>query len=506
MPATTPAVKPVVDPVIPAGAKDSSVLPEIHIEPVSSPSVEEPAPATAAPASLQSPEVMTDVAGQPAQAPQTYTSAFDAPKPESAADAHSVLDTKAPDSNIPSDLRIQLPADELRGQNPTQKAAPAIVAEPPPATKKKAALNLNFNVENASNSFMAKLNYLHVSLEERVLFARQLSVGVKAGLSMQDSLMLLRSQTKSPSMKKILSAIVHDTANGMYLSASLENYKNIFGQLFINIVRVGEQTGTLIENLNYLAEELKKKQELVSRVRGALIYPAVIMVATIGIVVTLIVGVFPKILPVFTSLNIKLPLTTRILIATTHILTTYTLWIGLGLVALIITFILLSRQEWFKNFFDHALLRLPILSSIAMKVNLVNITRVLGLLLKSGVQIIEAVNITADALDNRFYRYELKVAGETLRRGEFFSVHLAKNTMLFPPIFTNMIQVGENTGNLSENLAYLASYYEEDVDNFLKNLNSIIEPVLLLFMGLLVGFMALSVITPIYQISQTLTR
>lgn len=347
--------------------------------------------------------------------------------------------------------------------------------------------------------------FMSVPLEERVLFARQLSVGIKAGLSMQDSLHLLLSQTKSQSMKKILNDLLRDTANGMYLSASLEQYTQIFGQLFINIVRVGEQSGTLTENLVYLAEELKKKHELVSRVRGALIYPGVILFATIGIVVTLMVAVFPKILPVFSSLNIKLPLSTKILIATTNFMTTHTFGLIIGILAFFIGIYFLSRQEWFKNFFDHALMRIPVFGTMAMKVNLVNISRVLGLLLKSGVQIIEAVNITASALDNRYYRFELRTAGETLRRGDFFSVHLAKNTQLFPPIFTNMIQVGENTGNLSENLAYLATYYEEDVDNFLRNLNSIIEPVLLLFMGLLVGFMALSVITPIYQISQTLT-
>ncbi len=352
---------------------------------------------------------------------------------------------------------------------------------------------------------LSGMSFLRVSLEERVLFARQLSVGIKAGLSMQDSLQLLVSQTKSASLKKILKTLLDDTANGMYLSTSLDKYAQIFGQLFINIVRVGEQSGTLIENLTYLAEELKKKHELVSRVRGALIYPGVILFATIGIVVTLMVAVFPKILPVFAGLNIKLPLSTRILIASTNFLTTYTFWLIIGVLVFLVAIYFVARQEWFKNFFDHAIMHVPVFGSMVMKINLVNIARVLGLLLKSGSQIIEAVNITASALDNRYYRRELKTAGETLRRGDFFSVYLGKNPNLFPPIFTNMIHVGENTGNLSENLVYLATYYEEDVDNFLKNLNSIIEPVLLLFMGLLVGFMALSVITPIYSISQSLT-
>lgn len=404
-------------------------------------------------------------------------------------------------------------AEELQPQPQQTAAAPPPAAPMPdevkqpigavaaaigvPAQKKK---GFNFGI------LLSKLSFIHVSLEERVLFARQLAIGIKAGLSMQDSLKLLHIQTRSKSMKTIISSIIADTQNGMYLADSLEKYKEVFGQLFINIVRVGEQSGTLTENLVYLAEELKKKQQLISRVRGAMIYPAVIMFATVGIVVTLMVAVFPKIIPVFSSLRITLPTSTKILIATTNLVTGYWLWLALGFFALAIAFYVMIKQVWFKEFFDHAITRVPLFKAIVVKVNLVNIARVLGLLLKSGVQIIEAVNITANALDNHYYREELKNAGEMLRRGEFFSVYLSKNQHLFPPIFTNMIQVGENTGNLSENLSYLAGYYEEDVDNFLKNLNSIIEPVLLLTMGLIVGFMALSVITPIYQISSTLTR
>jgi type IV pilus assembly protein PilC len=348
--------------------------------------------------------------------------------------------------------------------------------------------------------------FLSVPLQERVLFARHLSVGIKAGMSLQDSLKLIQAQTKSKAFIKILDTIIADTANGMFLSASMQKYEGIFGQLFINIVRVGEQSGTLTENLSYLAKELKKKQELRSKVRGALIYPAVIFCATIGIVATLMIAVFPKILPVFANLKIKLPLTTRILIATTDFMTSYTGWIIFSVFAVIVLFVILSKYEWFKHGWHHVLLRIPVVGKIAVKVNMASVSRILGLLLKSGTQVIEAVNITADALDNRVYRHELRTAGETLRRGEFFSIYLAKEPKLFPPIFTNMIQVGENTGNLTDNLDYLSTFYEEDVDEVLKNLNSIIEPFLLLFMGLLVGFMALSVVTPIYSISQSLSR
>lgn len=360
--------------------------------------------------------------------------------------------------------------------------------------------------EENSVSFQEKFEklFMHIGLQEKVLFARHLSVGIKSGMSLQDSLRLVEKQTKSGSFKKILNVLMDDTSNGMYLSASMDKYGGVFGQLFVNIVRVGETSGTLTENLTYLAVELKKKQELRSKIRGALIYPAVVFCATIGIVLTLMIGVFPKILPVFSSMKVALPITTRILIAVSKFMTEYTFWLIGGIFAFIIFMSIISRYEWFKHAWDHFLMKLPIIKGIALKVNAASIARVLGLLLKSGVRIIEAVNITADALDNRVYRHELRTAGETLRRGDFFSIYLSKSPDLFPPIFTNMIQVGENTGNLTENLEYLSQFYEEDVDEVLKNLNSIIEPFLLLFMGALVGFIALSVITPIYSISQSL--
>ena len=347
--------------------------------------------------------------------------------------------------------------------------------------------------------------FLRVSLQERVLFARHLAVGIKAGMTLQDSLRLILRQSKSSAMKKILNQIIEDTSAGMYLSASMQRFQGVFGQLFINIVNVGETSGTLSENLSYLAQEMKKAKDLRSKVKGAMIYPMVILVATLGIVGGLMIGIFPKILPVFANLKVELPITTKILIAVSNFVTAYTLWIVLAIIFSILAVWVVSHYEWYKRAWHFMLLRLPIIGKIVVKVNISNITRIMGLLLNSGVQVIEAVNITATALENRMYRRELKTAAETLRRGEFFSIYLAKNERMFPIIVVNMIQVGENTGNLVDNLQYLSEFYEQEVDEVLKNMSSIIEPFLLLFMGLLVGFIALSVITPIYQISESLT-
>jgi len=346
---------------------------------------------------------------------------------------------------------------------------------------------------------------MRISLQEKVLFARHMAVGLKSGMTMQKSLQMIMDQSRTKTFKKILQKFIDDTNNGMFLSDSMENYKSIFGELFINIVRVGEQSGTLIENLNYLASELKKKKELKSKVKGALIYPMIILLATVGIVATLMIGVFPKILPVFSNLNIDLPLTTRILIVVSAFMTNYTFL----LIALIFAFIAfiwwISHYDFYKKIWHTTILHLPVIGKIAVKVNVTTFSRVLGLLLSSGVQIIEAVNITASTMDNYVYRRELGRGGNELSKGDFLSKYLKTKPRYFPITLVNMVEVGENTGNLTTNLQYLSEFYESEVDEVLKNLSAIIEPILLLVMGLLVGFIALSVITPIYQISQSLT-
>ena len=348
--------------------------------------------------------------------------------------------------------------------------------------------------------------FVRLSLNDKMLFIKHLSIAIRSGMTLLSGIQMIRSQTKSGSLKKILDVLLVDIDNGMFLSTSLEKFHGVFGDLFINIVRVGEASGTLTENLNYLAEELKKREELRKKVRGALIYPAVIMAATFGIAGAMIVFVFPKILPVFSSLRVELPITTRMLIALADFMTNNGILMALGIVFFFAGIWLLIKIPTIKFVLHRTLLVLPIFGKVATSVNMANTARTLGLLLKSGIKIVEAVGITADTTANLVYKREIKGAAELVKTGEYFSGYLMKHPNLFPSIMVNMISVGENTGNLSENLEYLAEYYEGEVDDFVRNLSSIIEPVLLLLMGLIVGFIAISIISPIYSITQSLTR
>jgi len=353
-------------------------------------------------------------------------------------------------------------------------------------------------------SLFARL-FGRLPIQAEINFARHLSIVVKAGLPVFEGLKILHRQAESKRFKKILEAIIVDVNNGQSLADSLEFQGNAFSKFFVNVVRVGEASGTLSENLRYLADELAKNRALRSKIKSAMIYPMVILVATIGIVSGLIFFIFPKILPIFSNLKATLPITTRILIAVSAFLTTQWFWV-LGGVLLFIVFVrLLFLIEGVRYLFQKILLYIPVVSSLVVSINVINFARVMGLLLKSGIRIVEGLRITSGTSPNLVYHRALAVTAEAVERGEPMGQYLTVQSRLFPVLFSSMVEIGENTGNLQENLEYLADYYTEELDIAVKNLTTLIEPLLLLFMGGLVGFVALSIITPIYSITQSLT-
>lgn len=339
-----------------------------------------------------------------------------------------------------------------------------------------------------------------------MIFARNLEVMIRSGMQLLPSLEILRKQTKSKTFGAILEQLIADTKNGHFLSVGLERYRSIFGDFFINLVRIGESSGTLSENLQYLAEELKKKDELQKKIRGAMVYPMFIMFATAGITAILTFVIFPKILPVLTSIKVELPLTTRIFIKISNFLFNYGLYAAGGLILLIIGFILLLRVEKFKLGWHFFILKIPAVDETIKTVNMINFSRTLGLLLKSGIKIVEALEITASTLGNLVYRKEVFHIADGVKKGDQISKYFLERQDLFSPIFTQMIIVGENTGKLDESVLFLSNFYESELDEATKSLSNFLEPIMLLVMGAIVAFVALAIITPIYKITQTLGR
>ncbi len=339
-----------------------------------------------------------------------------------------------------------------------------------------------------------------------MLFSRHMEVMIKSGMQILQSLEILKKQTKSRSFNRVLDQLIADVKNGHFLSASLERYRNVFGDFFINLVRVGETSGTLSENLQYLTEELKKKDELNKKITGAMVYPIVILVATLGITGLMTFVIFPKILPILNSINVKLPAVTVAFIAVSSFLIKYGILVFAGLVGLTIGFWLSLRIPAFRFGWHKFLLAIPYVGTMIQTVNIVSFSRTVGLLLKAGIRIVEALEITGSTMTNLVYKKEIKEVAEGVRKGDQMSKYFMERPHVFPAIFSQMVVVGENTGKLDESVLFLADFYESELDEATKAMSNFLEPVMLLVMGLIVTFVALAIITPIYQITQTLGK
>ncbi|OGI62821.1 hypothetical protein A2643_03895 [Candidatus Nomurabacteria bacterium RIFCSPHIGHO2_01_FULL_39_220] len=344
-----------------------------------------------------------------------------------------------------------------------------------------------------------------INNKDQMFFVKRLSFLIKAGIPMRESLLMIREQTMKGAYASILDTVIDNVSNGQNLSTSLARFKNAFGDFAINIIGFGEESGMLSENLEYISDELAKKQALRQKIISASIYPILVTIATITIVTFLMVYLFPKILPIFSSLKYSLPFSTRVVIGISNFISNFGL-ITLGaLVVMVIAFLIaLKKSQMFHFYFDQFILKIPIIGKIIQDYNIANFTRTFGLLLRSGITIGEALLISAKTTSNLVYKKEFKLLSHVANRGEKISAHLVKRSKLFPDIVTQIISVGEHSGNLSDSLIYLSEMYEAEIYDFTKNLSSMVEPILMIIMGVLVGFIAISIITPIYGITQHL--
>lgn len=355
--------------------------------------------------------------------------------------------------------------------------------------------------------FTLPLKYTRLSIRNQSLFAKRLSFLVNANVALLDSLYIVRDQTSSKSMVRVIDHIIKDTSQGQYLHASLGKLPNTFSGFFVSMIKVGELSGILSKNLNYLADELRKREVLRKKILGALVYPLFITIATLGVTTLLTAYIFPKIMPIFGSLKVSLPLTTVILISVSAYLREWGLLTLLGIGIFIAIFITIRNMSpKFRLFVEAATLRIPIAGKLVQTYNLANFTRTLGVLLKSGATVTQALDITGDTLDNTLYRKSCHAISVRVKKGEPISLSLMENKKLYPSLIGHMVGIGEKTGKLSDTLIYLSELYEEELDDQAKGLSSSIEPILMVVMGLVVGFVAVSVITPIYSITQSLSR
>lgn len=346
--------------------------------------------------------------------------------------------------------------------------------------------------------------FTRIPLSEKIFFAENLRVMVKAGLSISEALETLALQTQNKSFHNTLLEIKEGVMKGNMLGDMLIKYPKIFSNFFINMVRVGEVSGNLEKNLQELTIQMKKDHELTSKVRGAMIYPAVVVVATIGIGILMFIYVIPNVISVFAEVQVKLPLATRMLILISTILTDYGIFAGLSAIALIAGFIFGIRTEKGKKIWDKLLLGMWIIGPIVKKVNLARFSRTTSALLKTDIPVVESFKITSTILGNVFYKNICLKVSQQITQGTAINSILKEEPKLFPPMVTEMVLVGEKSGTLDELLNEIAVFYEEEVYDITRNLSSIIEPILIVFLGVVVGFMAFAIISPIYTLTQNL--
>lgn len=337
-----------------------------------------------------------------------------------------------------------------------------------------------------------------VSLKEKIMFTRNLGVMISAGLPLVKALELLSRQSQTPKFKNIISVVADDLKKGTSLADAFEKQPSVFSDLYINMIRVGEIGGTLDNSLKILAEQLKREHDLKSKIKGAMIYPAVIMSAVFVVGVLMMIFVVPQLASTFLELGIELPWTTQLVIGLSNFLQHF--WYLFILIVLGIIFGLRTvlRTSYGKKFFDWLLLKTPIISSLTVKVNSAMFSRTLSSLIESGVAIVKSLEITANTLNNYYFRNSLKEAANMVQKGKTLT-EILNVSPYFPLLLTQMAAVGEETGQLTNVLKQLALFYEEEVELTTKNLSSIIEPFIMIVIGGFIGFFAVSMIQPMYS-------
>lgn len=365
---------------------------------------------------------------------------------------------------------------------------------------------LNNKTQKNKRSFRdLDFSLVKVSVNQKMVFAKYLSIMLKSGLTISEALGIVYDQAGGR-FKKIVLSIEKSVQSGNSFSDSLRQYPKVFSDLFINTVYAGEVSGTLEENLNNISEQMKKEKELFTEIKSAMVYPIIIVVATIVLGLAMAFLVLPKITPLFEGMEMELPITTKALIWVSQLIQENGLIILIAIFVFTFFFVWLLRQKFIKPLTHFIVLKTPIVRKISYNVNLARFCRTLAMLLKSGLNIDKAIGITMENANNYYYKKTLKKVCKRVGQGSAISSILAEQSKYFPKLAVSMIKVGEKSGNLEKSLFYLADIYDSEVDTSTKVLSTVIEPLLLIVIGLLVGGMALSIITPMYQMTGGITR
>lgn len=338
-----------------------------------------------------------------------------------------------------------------------------------------------------------------VSQEDKILFARNTAAMLRAGLPLGRALQILGRQTRHEGFKNVLSSIEQEIKTGTTLSQAMENHPRAFSKLFSSMVKAGEESGSLAQSLAIVGGQLERTHLLQKKIKGALMYPSIIIVAMIIVGVLMLMYVVPTLTKTFKDLGVDLPPSTQAIVVVSDTLAENPLLVLLGSLAVIFGMILFLRTPLGRMCVDFIVIRLPVIGELVKKVNAARTARTLSSLVSSGVDVGAALSITEDVMQRKDYKQVLSRARASIEKGLPLS-QVFKESPIYPILLGEMMAVGEETGKLSDMLLETALFYESEVEEATKNLSSIIEPILMVFVGTGVGFFAISMIQPMYSL------
>ena len=342
--------------------------------------------------------------------------------------------------------------------------------------------------------------------KELVIFSRQFATMIDAGLSVLKCLDILQRQTKDPVLRGALASVRHDVNGGSSLTEAMAKHPRVFSRLYVNMVRSAEAGGILDQVLDRLATFLEKEQEMKQKVRSAMMYPAVVFSVAMIVMGIMMWWVLPQFAKIFKEMGIqKLPLSTDLMLKFSSLTSHYWYFVLLFIAGAVAAFILYSRTETGALHIDEIKLRAPVMGDIILKVAISRFARTFGTLIASGVPVLRALEITTDTAGNLAVAQVIIRARNSVKEGEKISDPM-HSSPLFPVMVTQMIAVGEETGRLDQMLIKISDFYETEVDATLKGLASLIEPIMIVGLGVMVGFIAISVITPIYSVVENIKK
>lgn len=356
------------------------------------------------------------------------------------------------------------------------------------------------NITRIDNKFWANLPFMKkINSSDLVLFTRQLSSMLSSGLTLFRSLEILKDQIENEQMSEVVTTVINDVQEGRTLSQAIEKHTQVFSPIYVSIIRAGEQSGLLDKVLSRLADNLEKQAKLKSTVKGALMYPVIVIILMALVMAIMMIFVIPQLTVLYTNLNVELPLPTKIVVALSNFMIAAWPLIILGGAVVVIGFRKWAKTADGKIIIDTTLLKLPVFGKLITQTILAEFSRTFGLLVGTGTLVVEALTETADTTGNVLYKNAIMDVSKQVEKGVTVGDAMAYYT-LFPPLLIQLVRIGEQTGKIDDTLVKASEYFEREVDQTVKTLTTAMEPFIMIVLGVGVAFLIISVITPIYSL------